>query len=229
MEPEAIRVLVVDDHALHRDGIRQILAQEPDMQMVGEADSAEQAFVLINQFQPTVVLMDIRLPGMNGIDATRRICRDHPGTRVLVVTAYDDDEYVRGALEAGASGHLSKAAPGRELVTAVRTVATGGTVIEPVSLTHLLAGLGGHAGHAGHAGHKAATAVPPLTERELAVLQLLADGLQNKQVATRLGISRRTVERHCDNIYAKLGVGSRTEAVVRAISSKLVLVPDDNR
>lgn len=216
MAGDTIRVLVVDDHALHRDGIRQILGQQPGIEVVGEAESAERALVLVNQLNPSVVLMDIRLPGMNGIDATRRIRRDHPGTRVLVVTAYDDDEYVRSALEAGASGHLSKAAPGRELIEAVRAVATGGTVINPIALTHLLAG--------GDTGLPASE----LTERELAVLRLLADGLHNKQVATRLGISRRTVERHCDNIYAKLGAGSRTEAVVRAISARLVLVPDDH-
>ena len=215
MRADVIRVLVVDDHALHRDGIRQILGQHPDIQVVGEASSAEIALALVNQLHPSVVLMDIRLPGMNGIDATRRIHRDHAGTRVLVVTAYDDDEYVLGALEAGASGHLSKAAPGRELVDAVRTVVAGGTVVDPVALTHLLAGASGPRAPADR-----------LTERELAVLGLLAAGLHNKQVATRLGISRRTVERHCDNIYAKLGVGSRTEAVVRAISAKLVCLPD---
>jgi len=216
MESDVIRVLVVDDHALHRDGIRQILGQQPDIQVAGEAESAERALVLVNQLHPTVVLMDIRLPGMNGIDATRRIRRDHPGTRVLVVSAYDDEEYIRGALEAGASGHLSKAAPGRQLIEAVRAVAAGGTVIEPTVLNHLLAGTS-----------SAPLPAARLTERELAVLELLAHGLHNKQVATRLGISRRTVERHCDNIYDKLGVGSRTEAVVQAISAKLVSLPDD--
>jgi len=216
MESDVIRVLVVDDHALHRDGIRQILGQQPDIQIAGEAESAELALVLVNQLHPSVVLMDIRLPGMNGIDATRRIRRDHPGTRVLVVSAYDDEEYIRGALEAGASGHLSKAAPGRQLIEAVRAVAAGGTVIEPAVLNHLLAGTS-----------TAPLPAAQLTERELAVLELLAHGLHNKQVATRLGISRRTVERHCDNIYDKLGVGSRTEAVVQAISSKLVSLPDD--
>lgn len=214
MDADVIRVLVVDDHALHRDGIRQIFGQHADLQVVGEAESAELALVLVNQLRPAVVLMDIRLPHMNGIEATRRIRRDHPGTRVLVVTAYDDDEYVRGALEAGASGHVSKAAPGRHLVDAVRAVAAGGTIIEPVALTRLLAD-----------GGSTPTAGTQLTDRELAVLDLLAQGLHNKQVATRLGISRRTVERHCDNIYAKLGVGSRTEAVVQAISSKLVTLP----
>jgi len=216
MESDVIRVLVVDDHALHRDGIRQILGQQPDIQVAGEAESAERALVLVNQLHPSVVLMDIRLPGMNGIDATRRIRRDHPGTRVLVVSAYDDEEYIRGALEAGASGHLSKAAPGRQLIEAVRAVDAGGTVIEPAVLNHLLAGTS-----------TAPLPAAQLTERELAVLELLAHGLHNKQVATRLGISRRTVERHCDNIYDKLGVGSRTEAVVQAISAKLVSLPDD--
>ncbi|MGE5292611.1 MAG: response regulator [Micromonosporaceae bacterium] len=215
MDADVIRVLVVDDHALHRDGIRQILGQHPGIELVGEAESAELALVLINQLHPSVVLMDIRLPGMNGIDATRRIHRDHPGTRVLVVTAYDDYEYVRGALEAGASGHLSKAAPGRQLVEAVRAVAAGATVIEPAAAAHLLAGGDSRAPCRG----------AQLTGRELAVLDLLAQGLHNKQVATRLGISRRTVERHCDNIYDKLGVASRTEAVVQAISSKLVSLP----
>ena len=216
MESDVIRVLVVDDHALHRDGIRQILGQQPDIQIAGEAESAELALVLVNQLHPSVVLMDIRLPGMNGIDATRRIRRDHPGTRVLVISAYDDEEYIRGALEAGASGHLSKAAPGRQLIEAVRAVAAGGTVIEPAVLNHLLAGTS-----------TAPLPAAQLTKRELAVLELLAHGLHNKQVATRLGISRRTVERHCDNIYDKLGVGSRTEAVVQAISAKLVSLSDD--
>ena len=216
MESDVIRVLVVDDHALHRDGIRQILGQQPDIQVAGEAESAELALVLVNQLHPSVVLMDIRLPGMNGIDATRRIRRDHPGTRVLVVSAYDDEEYIRGALEAGASGHLSKAAPGRQLIEAVRAVAAGGTVIESAVLSHLLAGTS-----------SGPLPAARLTERELAVLELLAHGLHNKQVATRLGISRRTVERHCDNIYDKLGVGSRTEAVVQAISAKLVSLSDD--
>ncbi len=209
----AIQVLLVDDHALHRDGVRQILAQHDDLEVAGESDSAEAAWALIDRLRPDVVLMDVRLPGVNGIDATRRIRREHPDTRVLVVTAYDDDEYVRSALDAGASGHLSKSAPGRELVRAIRTVACGGTVVDPVTLTTLLADKGEVPGRPDR-----------LTERELDVLTLLADGLHNKEVAARLHISRRTVDRHCDNIYAKLGVGSRTEAVVQAISSSLLTV-----
>lgn len=216
MEPEIIRVLVVDDHALHRDGTRQILEQHSDLEVVGDADSGESALALVNELHPDVVLMDIRLPGMNGIEATRRIRRDHPDVPVLMVTAYDDSEYVRGALDAGAAGYLSKTAPGRKLVEAVRGVAAGTTVLDPAMLTRLLS-----------EANRPRTTANSLTERELAVLKLLVDGLHNKQIARQLGISLRTVERHCDNIYDKLGVGSRTEAVVRAISSKLVSVTGD--
>jgi DNA-binding NarL/FixJ family response regulator len=218
MAGEVIRVLVVDDHALHREGTRKILEPHPDLQVVGDADSAEVALALVNRLQPDVVLMDIRLPGMNGIEATRRIHERHPQVRVLVVSAYDDEEYLHGAMQAGAAGYLSKTAPGREFVEAVRAVAAGGSVLEPQLLARLLA-----------PAQRLADPRAGLTEREVAVLQLLADGLQNKQIAARLGISPRTVDRHCDSIYAKLGVRSRTEAVVRAIATGLVGAPHARR
>lgn len=214
VEPVGIRVLVVDDHALHRDGTRHILEDYEDLEVVGDAETGEVALALINRLQPDVVLLDIRLPGMNGIEAARRISERHPDVRVLMVSAYADDEYVRGAFEAGAVGYLSKSAPGRELVEAVRAVAAGATVLQQSLVQPLLTR------HVDQAGR--------LTDRELAVLQLLAEGLHNKQVARRLGISARTVERHCDSVYGKLGVGSRTEAVVRAIAAKLVKVGDDS-
>ena len=216
MESEVIRVVVVDDHALHRDGTRQILEAHPDLQVVGDAASGEVALTLVNQMHPRVVLMDIRLPGMNGIEVTRRLTRDHPDVRVLMVSAYDEDEYVRGALEAGAAGYLRKTAPGRELVEAVRAVASGATVLQSDLPARLLAW-----------SHPTDGGPIALTDRELAVLNLLAVGLHNNEVAARLGISPRTVERHCENIYAKLGVSSRTEAVVRAISTKLLTVGDE--
>jgi DNA-binding NarL/FixJ family response regulator len=217
MQAPVIRVVVVDDHALHRDGTRQILEAHPDLQVVGEADSGEVALALVNQLRPDVVLMDIRLPGMNGIEATRRLTRDHPEIRVIMVSAYDEDEYVRGALEAGAAGYLRKTAPGRELVQAVRAVATGASVLQSGLAARLLI-----------SSRQPAPGAADLTERELAVLRLLMAGLHNREVASRLGISTRTVDRHCDNIYAKLGVSSRTEAVVRAISTKLLTVGDDS-
>lgn len=216
MEPEVIRVVVVDDHALHRDGTRQILEAHPDLQVVGDASSGEIALALVNQLHPDVVLLDIRLPGMNGIEVARLLTRDHPEVRVLMVSAYDEDEYVRGALEAGAAGYLRKTAPGKELVQAVRAVAGGASVLQSGLAARLLVST-----------RAADPAVTDLTERELAVLRLVAAGMHNREVATELGISTRTVDRHCDNIYAKLDVGSRTEAVVRAISTKLLTVGDD--
>ena len=218
MDADVIRVVVVDDHALHRDGTRQILEVHSDLQVVGEAASGEVALALVNQLRPDVVLMDIRLPGMNGIEVTRQLIQDHPDVRVLMVSAYDEDEYVRGALEAGAAGYLSKTAPGKELVEAVRAVAGGATVLQSGLTARLLI-----------ASRQPEQGVTDLSERELAVLRFLAEGLHNRELAARMGISTRTVDRHCDNIYAKLGVGSRTEAVVRAISTKLLSVGDDER
>ena len=209
-----IRVLVVDDHALYRDGARGILGDHDDIEVVGDADSGEMALALVNQLAPDVVLMDIRLPGINGIDATRQIRARHRSVNVLIVSAYDDDEYVRAALEAGASGYLCKTAPSRELMDAVRAIAAGGSVVKPDVLARLVA------------------PPPPadpthigLTDREQAVLELLALALPNKKIATRLAMSTRTVERHCDNIYSKFAVHSRTEAVLWALSAGLVRKP----
>ena len=216
MESEVIRVLVVDDHALHRDGTRQILEAHPDLEVVGDAASGEVALALVNQLHPDVVLLDIRLPGMNGIEVARQLTRDHPAVRVLMVSAYDEDEYVRGALEAGAAGYLRKTAPGKELVQAVRAVAGGASVLQSGLAARLLI-----------SSRQPEQGPDDLSERELAVLRLLAEGLHNREVAAQLGISSRTVDRHCDNIYAKLGVGSRTEAVVRAISTKLLTVENE--
>jgi DNA-binding NarL/FixJ family response regulator len=208
-----IRVVVVDDHALHRDGTRQILAQHTDLLVVGEAHSGEVAMSIVNQQRPDVVLMDIGLPGMSGVEAARRIHTHHPDVRVLMVTGYDEDEYVRGALEAGATGYIRKTAPGRELVDAIRAVADGATVLQAGLAARVLSG-------------RRVDTRSELTDRELEVLSLLVSGLHNKEVATRLFISPRTVERHCNNLYAKLGVGSRSEAIVRALTLKLVTVGD---
>ncbi|HEY3547420.1 MAG TPA: response regulator transcription factor [Propionicimonas sp.] len=205
-----IRVLVVDDHALHRDGARSILAQHDDLEVVADADSGEMALTLVDRLVPDVVLMDIRLPGISGIEAARRIRTAHPDVRVLMVSAYDDDEYVRGALEAGASGHLSKTAPGQELVEAIRSVAAGHTVVRPDVLVRLLATAAD------------APSGPGLTEREREVLDCLGRGMANHQIAAALHISPRTVERHCAALYAKLAVHSRTEAVVTAFAAGLL-------
>lgn len=205
-----VRVLIVDDHALHRAGAQSMLAQHDDIEVVADADNAEMALALVDRFVPDVVLMDIRLPGISGIDATRRIRAVHPGVRVLMVSAYDDDEYVRGALEAGASGHLSKAAPGQQLAEAIRSVAAGHTVVAPDVLARLLATEPG------------APAGGGLTERERAVLDCIGRGMGNQEIAAAMHISPRTVERHCAAIYAKLAVHSRTGAVVATFAAGLL-------
>jgi len=138
MEAHVIRVVVVDDHALHRDGTRQILQGHPDLQVVGEAASGEVALALVNQLRPDVVLMDIRLPGMNGIEVTRQLLQDHPNLRVLMVSASDEDEYVRGAMESGAAGYVSKIAPGKELLQAVRAAAGKRSMLQSGLTTRLL-------------------------------------------------------------------------------------------
>ena len=211
----SIRVLIVDDHALHRDGTRGILEDCDGLTVVGDAESGEVALALTNRLHPDVVLMDVRLPGISGIEATRRITRDHPDVRVLMVTAYDDDEFIRGSLEAGAVGFLSKAAPGRELVAAVQDAAAGRLVLHPNLISRVLRP------------KISQRQIPSLTDRELEVLAMLVQGLHNKEIADRLNISSRTVERHCDGLYDKLQVGSRTEAVVKALSLGIIGAPDD--
>lgn len=211
MDSSVISIIVVDDHALHRDGTRQILEAYPDLKVVGDAASGEVALALVNQLRPDVVLLDIRLPGMNGIEVARLIIRDFPEVRVLMVSAFDEDEYIRGSMEVGAAGFLRKTTPGKDLVQAIRSVVGGTSVLQSDLAARLWA----------YKGKSVESAQSNLTERELEVLKLLAAGLQNRQIAIRLGISPRTVDRHCDKIYAKLGVKSRTEAVVSAILSKL--------
>jgi DNA-binding NarL/FixJ family response regulator len=217
MEGQVLRVVVVDDHALLRDGTRRILEAHPDLQVVGETDSGEVALALVNQLHPDVVLMDIALPGMNGIEVARRLTQDHPDVRVLMVSAYDEDEYVRSAVEAGAAGYLSKTAPGDELVQAVRAVAGGTSVLQSDLMARLF-----------NPPHQPVQDAADLSERELEVLSLLAEGLHNRELAARMDIGTRTVDRICDNIYAKLGVSSRTEAVVRAITTKQLIVRDEH-
>ena len=217
MEGQVLRVVVVDDHALLRDGTRRILEAHPDLQVVGETDSGEVALALVNQLHPDVVLMDVALPGMNGIEVTRRLTQDHPDVRVLMVSAFDEDEYVRSAVEAGAAGYLSKTAPGDELVQAVRAVAGGTSVLQSDLMARLF-----------NPPHQPAQDAADLSERELEVLSLLAEGLHNRELAARMDLGTRTVDRICDNIYAKLGVSSRTEAVVRAITTKQLIVRDEH-
>ena len=210
-----LRIVIADDHVLVREGTRRLLETHPDLRVVGETDRADGVVDLARSLSPDVVLLGVRLSGQSGIEAARRISAGFPGVRVLMVSVRDDIDSVLGALAAGACGYLLKTVSGRELAEAIRTVAAGVTVLD-----HSLSARLGW-------GQSAAAPKPrgrALTPRELEVLRLIADGRQNREIASRLEISQRTVERHCDNIFLKLGVTSRTEAVVQAASERLVVL-----
>lgn len=206
-----IRVLLADDHAVVREGTRQLLEREPDIAVVGEASNGEEAVRLAQTLQPDVVVMDVRMPGVSGVEATRRIKQQQPGVEVLVLTAHDDDQYVFTLLEAGASGYLLKTAPVSELVKAIHEVHEGQSALDPAVARKVVQQL------TGGGRQKPQETYELLTEREQEVLELLAEGKTNKEIAEALIISDRTVQTHLSNIFSKMGVGSRTEAVLLAI------------
>lgn len=208
-----IRVAIADDHTLVREGTREILEQQPDLRVVGEAATGQEAVDLACRLRPDVVLLDLRLPDLNGIDATARITTAVPETKVLLLSAYDDEDYVLAALHAGAAGYLLKTVPGHELAQAVRAAHAGETVMQD-AVSRKLAQYWRQA--------TGARSGPWLSQRELEVLRLLVAGCANKEIAARLAISLRTVEGHLGNIFSKLGVGSRTEAALYAVSHHLL-------
>jgi DNA-binding NarL/FixJ family response regulator len=214
-----IRVVIVDDHELLRDGTRQILQQDMTIEVVGEASRGDDAVELVGRLKPDVVLLDLRLPGLPGIEAARRIAQLSPATRVLVVTAYDEEDYVLEALQAGAAGYLLKTAPSHELLDAVRAVAAGATVLEP-SVSAALARRWTRADGPGGT---------QLSVRELEVLRMTAHGMANKEIAGKLSLSLRTVEGHLNRTFDKLGVASRTEAVFHAVNHHLISLEAEAR
>jgi len=213
-----IRVLIADDQALVRGGFHSILAGQDDIEVVGEAEDGNAAVELTERLRPDVVLMDIRMPGIDGIEATRRIAARGLVTRVLVLTTFDVDDYVYEAMKAGASGFLLKTAPPRQLADAVRTVAAGDALLAP-SITRRLVEQFVRRPPPG-------ASVPPgleeLTERELEVLKLLARAMSNAEIAAELVVSEATVKSHVNRILSKLSLRDRTQAVVLAYEAGLV-------
>jgi len=206
----AIRVLVVDDHPVVRQGLVGVLGDEPDLEVVGAVGSAEEAIALAARTQPDVALLDLELPGLDGVEAIPRLVAASPRARVLVFTAYADEERVLRALRAGASGYLLKGAAGAEIARGIRAVHGGGSALEPRVAARLVAELGAPRG----AGR--------LTERERAVLRLIAQGQPGKRVARELGISERTVKFHVAAILRKLGADNRAQAVALAAQRGLL-------
>jgi len=204
-----IRVLLADDHAVVRAGIRQFLEHAPDIHVVAEAGDGAAARALIAQHQPDVAVLDIQMPAASGIEVTRWLRDAYPHIGILVLTAYDDDPYVKAVVQAGANGYVLKTASPSEIIQAVRDVHEGRSALDPTITRKLMSHIA--------ARHDQAQ-VEPLTGREMEVLRLAAQGDTNKAIGLQLGISDRTVQGHLAKIYAKLEVNSRTEAVMRAVS-----------
>jgi NarL family two-component system response regulator LiaR len=212
---DKLTVLIADDHPLVREALHRALDVEEDMKVVAEANDGEEAVKLASELKPDVAVMDIVMPKLNGIEATRKIKEVAPDIAILILTAYDDDEYVLGLLDAGAAGYLLKSARGRDLAGAIRAIKSGESVLHPKIIAKLL---------------KRAMAAPVeqhktseiLSEREAEILKLVALGMINKDIAERLFLSERTIKAHLTNIFNKLNVASRSEAIVKGLQWGLV-------
>jgi DNA-binding NarL/FixJ family response regulator len=216
-----IRILIADDHAVVRDGTRWILEQEADMEVVAEAADGAEAIKLAGSSKPDVAIIDIAMPEVDGIEATKQIKSLYPSIAVLILSAYDDDQFVFSLLEAGAAGYLLKSVRGRELVEAVRQVYAGESVLHPSIARKVLNRF------VPAPGKPAQPETPEvLSERELEVLKLATRGLSNQQIADKLYLSLRTVQAHLGHIFNKLQVSSRTEAVVHALKEGWVTLDD---
>jgi DNA-binding NarL/FixJ family response regulator len=217
------RVLLVDDQALLRMGFRLVLEAEDDLEVVGEAGDGAEGARLAARLAPDVVLMDVRMPGVNGIEATERIVASGSGARVLILTTFDLDEYAFAALRAGASGFLLKDARPAELIAAIRAIATGDAVVSPRITRRMLEMFSGSLpSSADPAPGEVDPRIAQLTPRELEVLRAIAEGLSNAEIAERFVLSEATVKTHVGRILAKLGVRDRVQAVVLAYESGLV-------
>ncbi len=216
-----IRILIADDHAVLREGMRNLLEREKDFEVVGEAGDGEEAVRLGSELEPDLVIMDIVMPKLSGIEATKLIKQASPSTAVLVLTAYNDIRYIIGLLEAGACGYLLKSARSNEIVGAIRAVRSGESVLDP-AVTHKLlqrvVGLVKEPGEVQTSGQ--------LTPREIEILRLAAKGMSNKDIADELFLSLRTVKAHLTNIFNKIGVGSRTEAIIKGLREGYITLDD---
>jgi NarL family two-component system response regulator LiaR len=209
---QRITVLIVDDHSVVRDGLRSFLELHGDIQVVGEASGGAEAIELTGRLSPNIVLMDLVMPGVDGIEATRQICAKFPETKVIALTSFLEDEQVFPALEAGVSAYLMKDLSPSDLARAIRTVHDGKSELHPDAAKKLIAGYQTRRDSAG---------LQSLTQREIEVLQLIATGLSNREIAERLVISQKTVKVHVSNILGKLNLSDRTQAAIYAIKQGL--------
>jgi len=206
------RVLLVEDHVVVRQGIKALFADEPDLEIVGEADDGREALQRVSELRPDVVLMDISMPGLNGIEATRQIRQSYPDVKVVVLSMHSNEEYVFQVLRAGASGYVLKQSDSSEVLTAIRAAIAGGSFLSPPVSRAVISDYVRRAEARGQDSD-----LDLLTSREREVLQLLAEGLSNREIAEQLSISVKTVETHRSNMMGKLGINSKTELVKYAL------------
>lgn len=224
-----VRIVIADDHAMVRDGLRTMLEDEPGLEVVGEASNGLEAIEICERMHPEVVLMDVRMPDMDGLEATRAIKRDHPLVGVLMVTMHEDPDYLLEALSAGAAGYILKGSPGTRLIDAIRRTVRGESPLDQELAAQVLKRLGAERVAKGHPPppepprqEDSTPVVEHLTPREAEVLGLLTRGQSNPQIAQTLTISRATAKVHVERIIRKLGVSDRTQAAVRAIDLGLL-------
>ena len=207
-----IRILLADDHPIVREGLAAVLSTQPEFEIVGQANDGAEAVDLASALKPDIVVLDLAMAQLDGVQALRAMRTENKDLKVLVFTASETDDRIIGAVQAGAQGYLLKGAPREELFSAIRIIAKGGSLLSPVVAARLLERMGG----------PLTSLSEPLTEREREVLQLVAQGLQNKEIAARLGIRERTVKFHVSTILGKLGAANRVEAVRLAVQQGLV-------
>jgi len=215
------RILIADDHAMLREGMRNLLEQEKDFELVGEAIDGEEAVKIAKELKPDIVIMDIVMPKLNGVEATKQIKQASPSTSILILTAYSDIRYIIGLLEVGACGYLLKNSPGKEVVKAIHSVRSGESVLDPEvtrKLVQRLANLSRSEEQRETGGQ--------LTTREIEILNWASRGLSNKEMSEKLFISLRTVKAHMTNIFNKLGCSSRTDAIIKGLKQGYIDLND---
>jgi len=210
-----IKLILVDDQMLFREGLSTLLSVHDDIEVVGEAENGAEAIKLVAKLKPDVVLMDVRMPILDGVAATRKLHQDHPKSRVIMLTTFDDDEYVFEGLRAGAAGYLLKDVPSKKLVEAIRAAAKGESFLQPSVAAKVVAEFARMSGNTA-VSHPQQPLIDPLSNRELEILNLVASGASNREIASSLFIAEGTVKNHVTNILGKLGVRDRTQAALKA-------------
>lgn len=219
--PGTVSILIADDHPLVRNALKSLISTNPSMKIIGEASNGEEAVTLADKLRPDVIIMDIGMPVMNGLEATRQIKANHPNISILVLTVHTDKEHVLGILEAGAAGYLTKVAFDDDILCAIKAIATGEAVLTPSILQQIL---GSHTGEAVKT--PSAPIVQNLSSREILILKLAAKGLSNKNIASELNLSEGTIKSYLVDIFSKINVSSRTEAVITGLKAGFINLDD---